>query len=451
MLDFSSKFVRSSQTVLCAFFLGGSLLAPAKPVITDITVTNSEVTLLFENTDGSTQFTMQKNLGLDAANWANAPNATLTALGGNKYSFAVPRTSADKQFYRILASLVTGTALDPDGDGLASTLETSFTTDRTSPLYSDPNLFDTDGDGFSDGVEFAMGTLPNNPISKPDFASLPVVNFFEPFSEATEGVSPHQVKVVGSGGYSGTIHYSINARSTAASPAEFTLGGGTVTMSGGVAMISVNLVDDLNFSPARLIMIDLSVDPPGNGYRASGAVTHVANLSDNDNYWTGALVDGDITRDFRLRICSGSTKMGVAFVAGMSDGLPTPDGGLSSQSTGVIPVTDLAGDPLEVFIATGASSTATSFTATSPEMPVTTTGAFAGVGLKRVLALNANSVASAAAGHSVTPAVIVGTFTETISHATDPTVTYLDSVTTGNFVLARDQPAPPVLPSVFTP
>lgn len=427
--------------------LSSTSLLAAPPVVTDLVVGPATITLTFQDDGSSTQFTLQKNIGLDAANWGNANDAVLTSLGANRYTFAVPRTAADKQFYRILASLIVGTEFDKDGDGLPDILERSFTQDRNSPNWSDPNLFDTDGDGFSDGVEFAMGTLPNDPNSKPDLMNLPAVEFASSISEATEGASPHLIEIVGSGGFSGTIHFSINARSTATSPAEFTIPG-TVTMSNGTATLPLTLVDDLVISPGRLILIDLT-PPAGNGYRPAGTVTHIVNYNDNDCYWNGVLTDDTTTRDFRLSVRRNASTTQVAFVSGSSDGLATPDGGASSQSTGLIPDVDLAGNPQEIFPATGIVISANRFTASSPALPAPTGGSFASVSLKRTIALDANP--STFAAHSVTPKVIVGAFTESVSHATDPTITYLNAQKTGFFVLACDPPAPPVLPSVFVP
>lgn len=429
--------------------LSSTPLLAAPPVVTDFVVGPTTITLTFQDDGSSNQFSLQKNIGLDAANWGNANDAVLTSLGANRYTFAVPRTSADKQFYRILGTLITGTPLDPDGDGIPTALENTFSQDPNSPLYSDPNLFDTDGDGFSDGVEFAMGTEPNNSSSKPEFAALPAVEFAEPLSEAMEGSSPHQIPLVGSGGFSGTIHFSINARSTATSPAEFTLAGGTVTMTNGTATLPVTLVDDLIISPGRLIMINLSQTPPGNSYRPAGTVTHVVNYNDNDCYWNGVLTNDTTSRDFRLSVRRNASTTQAAFVSGSSDGLATPDGGASSQSTGLIPDVDLLGNPQEVFPATGIVISANRFTASSPALPAPTGGSFAAVALKRTIALDANP--STFAAHSVTPMVIVGAFTESVSHATDPTITYLNAQKTGFFVLACDPPAPPVLPSVFVP
>lgn len=435
-------------------FAIAALLAPlalpaASTVITNLVVGTSSVTLTFQNDGTANQFTLQQNLGLGPGSWANAASAVLTPLGSNRYTFVVPRSAADREFFRIIASFL-GTGLDPDNDGLPTALEQSFTNDPSSPLWSNPSMFDTDQDGFSDGIEYALGTQPNNPLSKPDLAALPVVRFAAPTSSASEGdASPSPIIITGTNAYTGPVYVTINSRSTAATPAEFSLTNAVVSMVGGVGQLSLNVVDNEILSPERLIILDLAKDPPGNPYRAAGAVTHVVSLSDNDNYWNGVLQDANGTRNFRVRLRRQGSSTDLAFVSGTSDGMATPDGGASSQSTGVIPSTNLAGQPQEVFVADSVSLTATTFTATSPALPASTMGAFAGVALKRVLTLTANSVDRPA--DTVMDSVIVGTFTEAITHATDPSVTYLNSTTTGLLVLTRDLAGAPVVPSAFVP
>lgn len=439
MSIFSSKFVRSSQTVFCAFFLCGSLLPPAKPVITDITVTNSEVTLLFENTDGSNQFTMQKNLGLDAANWANAPDATLTALGGNQYTFAVPRTSADKQFYRILGSMITGTALDPDGDGLASAFEITFSQDPNSPLYSNPNLFDTDGDGISDGIEFAMGTQPNNPISKPDLAALPAVEFATVSTKAIEGNGSFTIPLVSSSAFTGSVTVAVSANSDVAQP-DFATFSPSVAMSGGTGTLTVSFEDDLLISPTqRLVYIDIKAPSGAINYRTGGKTRHVIVLSENDGYWNGGLKGEGEIRSFRMKILQQGQTMQAFFVAGgAEDGLPKIAGETvgteTSQTEGVI--------PLGEHLASVSRPTPGSLMIVSPQLPVDTgsEGALGSMaGLQRRLTFTATPPVS---GHIIDPRIISGSFEEKISIAGKP-VSHLDRTMTGAFVIAAALPESP--------
>ena len=69
---------------------------------------------------------------------------------------------------------------DPDGDGLTNLYEcnTIYVWDDDSEHKTDPNNPDTDGDGFSDGVEVAAGKDPTRAFDHPDTVPPPgVVSF----------------------------------------------------------------------------------------------------------------------------------------------------------------------------------------------------------------------------------------------------------------------------------
>ena len=424
------------------FILSATSLPAAPPVVTDLVVGPTTITLSFQDDGSSNQFTLQKTIGLDAANWGNANDATLTSLGGNEYTFAVPRTSADKQFYRILGSLITGTVLDPDGDGLASTLEASFTTDKTSPEYSDPDLFDTDGDGFSDGVEYAMDTEPNNSDSKPNTSTLPVVEFAASLSSAREGVGSHFIPLSISGNYSGQVFFTVNPRSTVK------LAGAdkdieAISIGAGNGAIEVELVDDDNLSSERLLILDLSVNP---AYQRGGRATHVVCISENDAYWEGTLKDGSSERNFRLLVKHSPGGTSACFVAGSADGTTAPDGVSGSQSEGIIPAL-----PMNEWLATTAVNTASEFKVVSPAMPEGSTGVIqAGAKLQRILTLEASDDTLISAN------TIVGTYTDVVTSSkaatpAKPTPTYLDRTGTGTFQLFRALPTPASVSSEFQP
>ena len=63
--------------------------------------------------------------------------------------------------------------IDRDQDGLPNGVETNtgvfVDPDNTG---SDPASADTDGDGFDDGLEVALGSDPNNPMSVPTAPGL---------------------------------------------------------------------------------------------------------------------------------------------------------------------------------------------------------------------------------------------------------------------------------------
>ncbi|MCX6873832.1 MAG: hypothetical protein NTW21_08490 [Verrucomicrobia bacterium] len=62
---------------------------------------------------------------------------------------------------KTIIAVFTQDSRDPDGDGLTNYEE-------LVTYQTDPNIADTDGDGFSDGYEVHHGTLPNDPASRPD-------------------------------------------------------------------------------------------------------------------------------------------------------------------------------------------------------------------------------------------------------------------------------------------
>ncbi|MDB4451849.1 thrombospondin type 3 repeat-containing protein [Akkermansiaceae bacterium] len=438
--------MRRRAFVLCGIALSTGL-ASADPVITDVSITTTQVIVSFEEDGPNNQFEIERNPNLLATNWSSDNSATLTPQGGGVFTYTLSRNAADKEFFRVIGSFL-GTGLDPDGDGLPTTLEDTFTANTSSPDYSDPNDFDTDNDGFSDGVEYAYGTEPNNTASKPDQASLPQVQFTNSVSSAMEGEATHSIPITISSSYSGTIYYAINSGTTATTPDDFGTISGTTTASGGTATIDLAITDNLAISQyERLILIDLSKNPLGNGYRPAGRVTHIVCLTDNDSYWNGVLVDELTERNFRLRVRRDASTTEVAFVSGDSDGLLTPDAGASSQSTGIIPETNLAGNPQEVFLSSTPSFSDVFVSASTPDLPATTSGFLGTTPLKRTLVIAANPGMNP--DHNITPTAILGKFTEIISHATDPDATYLDTTIEGSMVLTKDVPLPANLESPF--
>lgn len=443
---FGTPSVRHRASLLCSIALSAGL-ALADPVITDVSITNTQVIVTFEENGPNNIFEIERNPNLNPANWSEDSSATLNNLGGGIQTYTLTRTAATKEFYRVIGSFL-GTGTDPDGDGLPTTLEDSFTANVNSFNYSSPADFDTDNDGYSDGVEYAYGTQPNNAASKPDQGTLPQVQFTNSVSSAMEGESTHAIELTITPSYSGTIYYELSSGSTATSPEDFGTLSGTTTASGGTATIDLSITDNLAISQyERLILIDLSKNPSGNGYRPSGRVTHIVCLTDNDAFWNGVLIDELTERNFRLRVQKDATTTSVAFVSGDSDGLLTPDSGASSQSTGVIPETNLAGAPQEAFSASSPSFSDSFITATSPELPASTSGFLGTTPLKRTLTIAANPGMNAT--HSINPTTILGKFTETISHATDASATYLNTTVEGTMVLSKDVPRSANLASPF--
>lgn len=133
-------------------------------------------------------------------------------------------------------------------------------------------------------MEFSLGTGPNESTTLPDQADLPEVEFVTALSSATEGGETHTIAFKVTPSYVGTIYYSVSARSSTVAGSDFLTLSGEATALGTTGIISLDLIDDLIITKERLLLLNLSTNPPGNDYRASGAVTHVVALKDNDSY-----------------------------------------------------------------------------------------------------------------------------------------------------------------------
>ena len=445
------KVIRYRLPVFCTFLLCGHAPLFAAPVITEISVSDTEITLLFEDPEGiSNQFSLQRSTGLTETDWQNFNTATFTPLGANKHRVTVPKRVADKEFYRIIGSFL-GTGVDPDGDGLPTVFENSFTSDPDSVNYSSSTLSDTDGDGFDDGVEFAYGTKPNDPNSKPVLVSKPIVNFSEGDSSATEGTSPHQIQIVFDKNYTGSVNYEVNSVSNTTAGLDYTLSGGgspttgSVSVSGTSALIPITLLDNSDINGQRVIIVDLRL--AGESYFIGGATTHIVLLNDNDSFWTGTLIpdSGEVSsRSFRLKVAHDGGVTTALFGAGAgNDGLPVPDLapgdgpeiGDTSTSTTVIPEGQWPG--------TGVIATAAQFHIDSPVMAFSAGAGslFAGETFSRQLVLNAQTALNTPTDpHLIGETRIVGEYTETLTGGGNP------APFPGIFILVRDIPTPlPVL------
>ncbi|MEZ5304620.1 MAG: thrombospondin type 3 repeat-containing protein [Verrucomicrobiales bacterium] len=363
--------------------------------------------------------------------WSPAVGAAVEDLGGGQISFTAPK-GAGRRFFRIVGAVDTG-ELDPDGDGLITAFE-------MADDYSDPLKFDTDGDGFNDGEEYAANTNPRDKNSRPFVSTKPLVEFAEPLSAATEGDGIYNIPIKIFPALTGSINFSVNSRSTASAPGDYGAVSGSVAVSGNSGIISLVLADNLAVDPERIIILDLEKSSAG-AYLRGGTASHVVCLNDNDAYYNGALIGDGGERNFRLRVLRHSGGSQIAFVSGGgNDGLSAPEGVGGSQSDGVIP----AG----TWIGSQVIDNAGRFRVTSPAMtfPAGEAGGLFAVSaqLQRVLALDANDP-SLVLQHSIS-----GAFTESIS-STDPGKTYLNHSTSGQFTIFRDLPLPAEVESEFKP
>lgn len=430
--------------------LGASMTVSANPVITDFSIDGGTMTFVVEGLESGQQARIQQNSQLLPGTWPELTGATITANGGGTFTVTAARPADEKAFFRAIGQNL-GSATDLDGDGLPNAFETDV-------LGTNPNLFDSDNDGFSDGTEYGLGTDANLASSFPDLAALPAVEFEASLSQAIEGVGTHAIPLKSSTSFTGTVGYSISARSTASSPEDYIISSGSVSMVSGSAEIPVTIIDDLEISPERLLIIDLDKNVPGNAYRAAGAVTHVVCLGENDSYWDGVVIDNTTQRNFRMRLLRNGGTTQWAFVSGSSDGLPVAtEGGAdisaTSQTTGLVPTTNLDGDAQEVFVATPSIFSPSSMLAFSPEMPVRSGGFTGTTPMKQVLQLNATHgpiEQPVGSGNFAETPVLRGSYVQTLSHATDPSITYLDAVITGEFVLSRETTRPAEIDSAYS-
>jgi hypothetical protein len=438
---------------LLASFVLTTAFVEADPVITDVSITATQVMVTFEEDGPNNQFEIERNPSLLAVNWSTDDSAVLAPQGGGVFTYTLSRNAADQEFFRVIGSFF-GTGIDPDGDGLPSTLEDDFATNSNSPNFSDSTDFDTDNDGFSDGVEFANGTEINNPADFPVFLGVPAVQFAEANSSFVEGSSStHEIELVLDQPYSGTITYSVNSRSTATTPADYGSLSGTVSVNGTTATLSIPVVDDMIVQQEQKILaITLDSVPSSSGYRLAGGSLHVVCLCDNDAFWSASLKDDIFERDFRLKVLKQGSTTEVVMVAGSSDGLPIVDGGTSSQSTGLVPTS-----PQEEWPASFTFDSTSQFAFVSQELPVpvSTFGGFNGSSARvteepliRVITFNCEANNP---DHVFQDGVqYIGDSLETIS-AVDPSKTYLTRQTSGLMVMIREIQSPPNLSNPLDP
>ncbi len=421
------------------WLLAGPLFGQGKVQITGTTQTGNTITLTLRNTTTvpptafSTGFRLEASPDLGITPWATTLPHTVFVEGPTgvwSTTFARPGATS-KFFFRAVGIL--GTADDKDGDGLSATLEGN--------LGTSASLFDSDFDGFSDGQEFAYGTLPLDPGSKPVFISKPTVNFILANSAATEGTSPHQVQIVFDRNYSGTVNYTINTLSnrTTAVGVDYAPVAGSLTMNSNSAFIPITLLDNTTVSGQRAIIIDLQL--AGENYFIGGRASHAVILADNDAWWTGTLVpaSGGVSgRIFRLKVTrQGATTTAVFGAGAGQDGLPIPVAGgvgTTSISAGLLPEGQSPG--------TVNADTPARFSVDSPVLTVSAGGVFANEQIGRRLQLNAEAALnSPTRPHLLGSKLYMGDYTETLT-SDGATV----GTQPGTFMLLRDIPAPlPVL------
>lgn len=427
--------------------------------VTSLTPSGStQMTVIIRNTGPATSFQLQSSPSLTTGTWTNI-TAPFTGVPGQSGFFTTTFTkpAGTRMFFRVLGSTNNaGTAGDADGDGLSDVFESTPLPNGTG---TNANLFDSDGDGFSDGIEFASGTSPLLASSKPNDGFPPAASFESRNLEAMEG-TPSTVRVVFDRAFTGTVKYNVlTTRSTAQTPVDYIALSGTLAVNGTSATFPVTWIDDLEVQPVRVLFISL-VTNPGQNYITGQTDFLTIRLTDNDSYWQGSLAGHPdsgaeksfIQRNFRMKFTQNASLNRVHFVAGPGfDGLPALAGELpataTSQSEGVIPG--------GAWLAGLFASTPTDFRATSPPMPIPAAGGGIGTGgslfgsvpdMRRTLELNA--VPGVTPYNMITPTLIGGRFIETQASVSAP---HLNVQASGMFVLLKELPATPPIPSFLVP
>jgi hypothetical protein len=400
--------------VLCALLLPAgtwSQSAPGLRLAEIERLPGNQVRLTFEDagTNGILNYVPAQlsSLALGATNYLD-PTARIWDLGGGRYQTIIDDPAQASAFFRIAGF----TGPDTDGDGLSDSLERFIGTST--------NTFDTDLDGFGDGVELVNNSSPTNPNSKP---LINRANFAATSSAAREGGSSINLRVNFTLPFTGTLAYRIADMSTALSGVDFVPVSGTVDVLGvSQATIPITLVDDQTIEDTKLLAVDL-VDYPYASYQVGGASRHVVLLNDNDAHWSGVMRTGNSAElGFRLRMLRVGGSVTAALVSELSTN--------SSQGVGSI--------PLGVWPVT-ATLTTNSFQAVSTNIPMGTSLLTGNVPLQRVLTFAA---AAGATNSLVRSNMIIGQFTDTLS-SSDPGMAWVGGSVTGLVVLIEDLPVLP--------
>ncbi len=342
-----------------------------------------------------------------AGPWGEPAGVAVNDLSAGRVQLTAPATSAVRQFFRVVG--LSGTADDPDGDGLASSFEDGQT-------GTDPFAFDTDADGFGDGIEFALGTDPNDAADFPSRSSLPSVEFVELVSAAAEGGGTQAIELAISPPFTGTVQYAVHSSSTALEGADFLALSGSVSVSGGSASIPITPVDNAQIDAARTVVIDLL---PGAGYRTGGASRHVVRLEENDACWSGSLGADFQQRDLCVELIRSPAGTTATFV--------TEGGAVDVEGlipAGRHPATVTADTPGEFGLILNMAG-----------QPVSSQLFGSGLAVTRSLTFSADPPTP---GHLISEIQIAGTWTEELSSSKLPS----GVAQSGRFVLIRTPAAP---------
>lgn len=414
------------RTLLVAYLVAGGLgcRAAAAELHIDSIARVSENELRLEFTDegiGAEAYFLEcsSSLGSAGTSWELVHNAVETSVGNNRFVMVVPVPATGPRFYRVHATLASGS--DTDGDGLTDAREALLGTDPSNP--------DSDGDLFSDGIEVNQGTDPLNAAVSPALSAQPSVWFARSDTRAQEGDGRIPITLQTDRPFKGTVAFRVaeisNARISGDSGDVAPLTGQLV-VNGTNATLAVDCLDDTAIEGTKILVIDLQ-DDPGGRYHVGPIPRHTLMLFDNDAYWNGVLARGNAELHFRLRLLQKGNTFTAALVSSLD---PKQAGG--APGIGTIPPGEW---PVTV------TRTSDRFEAVSDPISFSTSLVFKG-DLSRRLTLRAIPPADPEnpdVPYKLTDKLIVGTYRDRLT-AADTQLQYLNREIEGAFILMKDLP-----------
>jgi hypothetical protein len=154
------------------------------------------------------------------------------------------------------------------------------------------------------------------------------VNFKVSESLVNEGDGALNLEVSISPDYQGTINYIISGQAT--SGEDYSVGSGSIEANGGVATISIPILEDLLLEDVESIIVTLL---PQIGYKIGSSQQHISYIIDNDSNWFGAInIDGLVLRfDMTIATDGVITQSSIKSTEGYA--IPAGDWPVSLQMT----------------------------------------------------------------------------------------------------------------------
>jgi hypothetical protein len=357
---------------------------------------------------------------------------TFSSLGSDRRMVTLPASNTNG-FYRL--------GLDTDRDGLSDGLE-------AAALGTNPNLPDSDGDGYSDLIELANNTLPADASSRPLRGVQPSVQFTAPTSQTLEGAGTILIPVEFNTLYSGQLYYSLSVMSTAANGVDFFAAqSGVLAVSGTKAVLPVDIRDDLEVEDIEAIVLELKDDAAGT-YHTGAFSTHTVLVMDNDAHWSGLLESGVGQASFRVCVLRSNATVAALLV-------PSPKSTTNHLGGQLIPLPPAGqiGWPV-----TNLALTATQFTGESVPLPAGTSRLLGQASLTRQMRFSAfppppgeTNVYYLSKTNSTLGALVIGGEYREVLASEEAAASSLQFTNPGFFILAREAPIMKPLPIPTTP